>query len=104
MEPILMASAFVFLVGGNMLFNDDEGVDQLASEQVIENKLDSSAAPVGFMRGSFVRSKEGYYISNLTPEPIEPDGCDKPVLVADLSQPRTKQSLPVESISVGCGG
>jgi len=104
MEPILMVSAFILFVGGDILINDQSAPDIRDSEQSSHIELVRKNAAVGYERGYFAWSDDGYYISNLTPEPIQPEGCDKPVLVSDLSVPKSGQTLPVESVDLGCGG
>ncbi len=104
MEPITMAGLFVVAVGGSMYFN---AVDAEAPESAVaqvEGAVEVSSANPTFARGVFIRTDNGYYISNLSPQPIKAEGCDQPVLVADLSQPRSAEPRDVSSVMVNCEG
>ena len=47
----------------------------------------------------------GYYISNLTPKPVQAQGCDMPILTADLSAPRSEDGgIYITEIDVECEG
>lgn len=83
--------------------------DQFAAEKqeavveaikVTKAKIERKQNQRVYARGSYY-AHEGYYISNLSPEPQLADGCNKPVLTADLSKPYEGQ-VSVTSVEVGC--
>lgn len=58
-----------------------------------------------FGHGIYSWSDEGYFISDLSlpkQKTLMASGCDKPLLVADLSEP-VKEGDAVKSINVPCG-
>lgn len=58
-----------------------------------------------YQRGSYLKTGNGYYISNLTPEPVQAEGCDMPILTADLSAPRSEDSdIDITEVDVKCEG
>lgn len=104
MEPVTLAGIFVVAVGGSMYFNSaDEDLSDKTAAQV-EDVGEYSTESQSFARGVFIRTDNGYYISNLSPEPVTAEGCDQPVLVADLSQPRSKETMDVSPVMVDCEG
>jgi len=53
---------------------------------VIEREIESTVSTEFiFKRGRYYKTDAGYYISNLTPKPQKAIGCDRPVLIADLT-------------------
>ena len=101
MEPVGWIVGLALLFGGYELINKEvpsESVEEVTQEQTVV-----SDEPV-FERGRYFNTSDGYYISNLTPEPIKPDGCDRPVLTADLSTPRTDEGeIQVTKVDNVCG-
>ena len=58
-----------------------------------------------YQRGSYFKTSSGYYISNLTPAPVKPEGCDTPILTADLSAPRSEDGdIYITEVDVECEG
>lgn len=104
MEPITLAGLFVVAVGGGMYFNaaDQQMYEDTAPQ--IENVSEVASQRTSFARGVFIPTDSGYYISNLSPEPVKAEGCNQPVLVADLTQPRSKEAREVSTVIVDCEG
>ena len=103
MEPVEWIIGLVLLFGGYELLNDDEQEQPIVAEVVQEQSIVSDE-PV-FERGRFYKTGEGYFISNLTPVPQKVDGCDRPVLTADLTAPRTDgDQIQVTEVDIVCGG
>lgn len=103
MEPITMVSLFVLTIGADKLFRDDIDAP-VQPEPVTEQIVEESPEPE-FKRGVFFRTDAGYYISNLSPEPVEVPGCNQPVLVADLTKPHEQKTIrEVQTVQVGCNG
>lgn len=104
MEPITMIGLFVVAVGGGMYFNAaDQQLHEDTAPQA-ENTSEVASASKSFTRGIYIPTDSGYYISNLSSEPVKAEGCDQPVLVADLSQPRSKELQEVSTVMVDCEG
>lgn len=58
-----------------------------------------------YQRGSYFKTSNGYYISNLTPAPVKAEGCDMPILTADLSAPRSEDGdIFITEVDVECEG
>jgi len=58
-----------------------------------------------YQRGSYFKTNRGYYISNLTPAPVQAEGCDTPILTADLSAPRSdSDDIYITEVEVECDG
>jgi len=58
-----------------------------------------------YQRGSYFKTSRGYYISNLTPAPMQAEGCDIPILTADLSAPRSDGGdIYITEVEVECDG
>ena len=104
MEPITLAGLFVVAVGGGMYFNAADQQMHEDTEPQAENVSEVASKSTSFTRGVFIPTDSGYYISNLSVEPVKADGCDQPVLVADLSQPRSKEPREVSKVMVDCEG
>lgn len=104
MEPITLAGLFVVAVGGGMYLN--AGDQQMPEDTAppVENVSEVASESTTFARGVFIPTDSGYYISNFSAEPVKADGCDQPVLVADLSQPRSKEPREVSKVMVDCEG
>ena len=103
MEPVEWIIGLVLLFGGYELLNDDEQEQPIVAEVVQEQSIVSDE-PM-FERGHFYKTVEGYFISNLTPVPQKVDGCDRPVLTADLTAPRTDgDQIQVTEVDIVCGG
>jgi hypothetical protein len=117
MEPItwiLLGGALVF--GGFQLFNKDEVDQQSARAEMVtesSNTIQAEQAAVmqrnkieadgGFERGVYFRSKHGYMISNLSAPKKRIDGCDKPILVTNLTSPiNGNEGIQVTEINVLC--
>jgi hypothetical protein len=105
MEPITIITLLVLAFGAGVYL--DEGADPVVSPvehthiEIVDN-TPSATAPKIFARHTYTLSPDGYYLSNLTPEPNQHEGCNTPVLIADLSQPNTQELLPVTPVNVGC--
>jgi len=105
MEPITIIALLALAFGAGVYLNEDaepvvSSVEQTRIE--IVDDTPSATAPKIFARQTYTLSPDGYYLSNLTPDPTQHEGCNKPVLVADLSQPNTQELLPVTLVNVGC--
>ena len=103
MEPIAIITLFVLAIGADKHFSEDVKPVVSASERVETEIVDDTQSHKIFARGSYILSPDGYYISNLTPDPTHYAGCEQPVLVADLSHPNYQKPLPVDLVNVGCG-
>lgn len=58
-----------------------------------------------YQRGNYFNTGNGYYISNLTPEPVQAEGCDMPIMTADLSAARSEdEDIYITEIDVKCEG
>ena len=72
------------------------------------NQQDASYTVIekpAYQRGSYFKTSSGYYISNLTPAPVKADGCDMPILTADLSAPRSDDGdIYITEVDVECEG
>ncbi len=104
MEPITLAGLFVVAVGGGMYFNAADQQLHEDTEPQAENVSEVASKSTSFTRGVFIPTDSGYYISNLSSEPVKVEGCDQPVLVADLSQPRSTEVREVSTVMVDCEG
>lgn len=103
MEPVEWIIGILLIFGGHELLNKDKPEEPIVAEVAQKQSLVSDE-PV-FERGLYYRTGEGYFISNLTPVPQMVDGCDRPVLTADLTAPRTDSSkIQVTEIDMVCGG
>lgn len=102
MEPVEWIVGLVLLFGGYELINKDAPSEPVV--EVIQEQTVVSDEPV-FERGRYFNTGDGYFISNLTPAPVKPDGCDRPVLTADLTSPRTGEGqIQVTKVDNVCGG
>lgn len=102
MEPAGLIIGFLLFFGYSLLSVDSPQNVQTAQVEVEHPQVTTVNV---FERGRFYRSTEGYYISNLTPEPELVKGCELPVLIADLNATRTADAqLQVTEIDVGCEG
>lgn len=102
MEPVGWIIGIVLLFGGYELVNKE--VQEEPISELVEEHTIVSDVPV-FERGRYFNTGNGYYISNLTPEKIKPDGCDLPILTADLTSPRTDEGqIQVTKVDNVCGG
>ena len=105
MEPITIIALLVLAFGAGVYLDEDAEPVVSPVEQThidIVDNTPSAIAPKIFARQTYTLSPDGYYLSNLTPDPTQHEGCNKPVLVADLSQPNTQELLPVTPVNVGC--
>lgn len=103
MEPVEWIVGLVLLIGGYELWGKEEPQEPVAVEVVTEQSIVSDE-PL-FERGRYYRTKDGYYISNLTPAPQKVDGCDRPVLTADLTAPRGDEGqIQVTEVDMECEG
>lgn len=70
-----------------------------------QDKEYSEIEKPAYQRGSYFMTDYGYYISNLTPKPVQAQGCDMPILTADLSAPRSEDGgIYITEIDVECEG
>jgi hypothetical protein len=105
MEPIQLFIGFLLITGGISLMNSDdsESIEENGPMMVVESSVVSDK-PV-YKRGIYYRTSQGYYVSNLTPKPKAIDGCERSVLTADLSSPRSDgDSIQVTEHRVECEG
>ncbi len=56
-----------------------------------------------YEKGRFYRSEHGYLVSDLSPALEEAEGCDSPILTADLSQEYSEGEREVFAVNVRCG-
>jgi hypothetical protein len=105
MEPIAIITLLVLAFGAGKYLDDDAKPLTAPIEQPAVVSVDNappSQSPEIYPRGAYALSPNGYYLSNLSPDPRQYPGCETPVLVADLSQPNTQEQLPVAVVNVGC--
>lgn len=102
MDPVGWIVGLAILFGGYDLISEDELKEQAA--EAVQEQTIVSEAPV-FERGRYFKSSDGYFISNLTLAPVKPDGCDSPILTADLTSPRINDGqIRVTEVTIVCGG
>ena len=103
MELFGLIVGLVLVIGGYERWEKEEPKEAVAAEIVTEQPI-VSVEPL-FERGRYYRTKDGYYISNLTPAPQKVDGCDRPVLTADLTAPRGDGGqIQVTEVDIECEG
>lgn len=103
MEPVEWIVGLVLFIGGYELWGKDEPKEPVVVEVVQEEPVVSDV-PV-FERGRYYKTGEGYYISNLTPARQKIEGCDRPVLTADLTAPRNDDGeIRVTEVDIACEG
>jgi hypothetical protein len=97
MEPITLIMGTLILIGTTM-FSSPESPD------VQVQAIEEPAPEVRYGRDRFYYSEiDGYYISDLTPAPVMPDGCDLPIHITDLQKPiNNNQKITVTSVTVSC--
>ena len=102
MEIVIAVLLFVSGYGFSEFIGDETApVVTEVNSTVIEDGQQTTST--NYKRGHFVLSSYGYYITNLSPKPAE--GCERPILTADLSRPmKDGETLPVHSVSVDCEG
>jgi len=102
MEPIGWVALLSLLFGGYHLSQDDKST--VVIEEIIVQQDDQlvSQTPV-YKRGRYYNTGQGYYVSNLSPEEEKIDGCDTPILTADLSAPRKQNELmSIDTVQIQC--
>lgn len=101
MEPIEWIVGLILIFGGIEVMDEEDNVDNRIIEEVVHGKRVSDD-PV-YERGIFFKSQNGYFITNLTPEPVDVEGCDSQILVADLSEKRNSEvQLSVTEVEMMC--
>ena len=96
--------ALIMFVGGYELsdFLESEGEPAVTQEMTVIVEAIPSLSPV-FERGLYFKSTEGYYISDLSPVPEKVEGCERPVLIADLSEPlQDGAKMNVQVVHMSC--
>ena len=75
------------------------GCSTVKVKPVVEKPVEQT-----YGRGLYAWSDAGYYISNLSVAEKKIEGCDKPVLVTDLSESAmdSNAEIQVESINIPC--
>lgn len=102
MEPVEWIIGLVLIFGGYELWNKEESAEATSATVIKQTMV--SEKPV-FERGRFYKTDEGYYISDLSPEPLLADGCERPVLTADLSVARANDGqIKVTDVDIQCEG
>lgn len=100
--------AFILIVGGVELANNEKK-DNTKSEAIEEVKMQDADVlaveknPI-FARGRYYKDDNGYFVSDLSPEPGPI--CNPDILVADL-QNRTspdEENLEVKLVKANCEG
>lgn len=99
MEPVTIVGIIVVFIGGSLFFSEDTPEASVEQSAVESQTTEDQAA---FARGRYIPTDHGYYISNLSAEPVVADGCDLPVLVADLSNHSPGPKLNVAPVMVDC--
>lgn len=105
MEPITIIALIGLAFGAGVYLDEDEAPEFPVAEQSLVDTvvtIPPANAPQIFARETYVLSHDGYYLSNLTPDPNQHEGCNQPILIADLSQPNTQDLLPVTPVNVDC--
>jgi len=96
--------ALIMFVGGYELSDYLESEDEPAvtQEMTVVVEAPPSLSPV-FERGRYFKSAEGYFISDLSPAPEKVEGCERPVLTADLSEPlQDGAKMYVQVVKMSC--
>jgi hypothetical protein len=102
MEPVELFVGFILIFGGYELISNDK--NESVSIEEVQKVSVVSDAPV-FERGRFFKTIDGYYISNLTPARLKVEGCDRPILTADLTAPRVdNEEIQVTEVDMACEG
>ena len=100
----ILLSLLALWGGYEWLSTEDEVIE--STEVVVQIVKDSEppistepAEPV-YGRGLFIKTEQGYYISNLT---AEIEGCYRPILVSDLTRvPDDNKDITVSEIQISC--
>jgi len=95
MEWLIVVTLIIF--GANQMAEEEPPVVEVVPDPIV------STTPV-YERGRYYKTHKGYFVSNLTPAPDKADGCDRPILTANLDQPRSSDSLDVKEIQLNCEG
>lgn len=101
MEPVEWVIGLILLFGGYEVFGKDKKDEPV---EVVQDVSIVSEDPV-FERGRFFKTPDGYYISDLSPKPEQIEGCESPLLTADLTKLRDQEdAIEVTEIDVSCEG
>lgn len=96
MEWLILVTLIFF--GAEELISEDEPEVVVLPEPIV------STEPV-YVRGRYYKTEQGYFVSNLTTEPAKAEGCDRPVLTANLSEPRYgAHDLNITEVAMSCEG
>lgn len=97
MELIGLLIGMILFITGNDVIENNKPQQEASYIETIEEPV--------YQRGRYFKSEDGYYISNLTPKPVVADGCDLPILTADLSVPRSEKGhIYITEVDVECDG
>ncbi|MCG8612258.1 MAG: hypothetical protein MI864_17180 [Pseudomonadales bacterium] len=103
MEPFEWIIGLALLLGGYEILTDEKQDEPIVSNAVKEQSIVSDI-PV-FERGRYYRTGDGYFISNLTPALQKADGCDRPILTTDLTEPQIEDDhIQVTEVYIVCEG
>ena len=91
--------------GGYEWGSYDESLEHGAPATVINQQTLVENQTSTYERGKYYKTQQGYYISNLQPKPKKDEGCDRSIIVADLSEPNNaEEKISVTEIQMTCGG